>query len=210
MQLEQERKNRQSITSTTTATKQPAKVAAKPTNLNASLNNKLATAKANPLNSTVKLPKTTDEKMVRTNSSSRLGLTKDDPKTPAPKLTREGSTSRLGLGGQTARNGSTTRGTVERSGAATARGVSKEKVDLNSTLTKKTTALNTTQRLSKTPLKEPTAQTTVKPTPSKVTAAPAKVVAKTNPTPLDYKKMEALLIEKSSEIQCLKEEIQGL
>jgi hypothetical protein len=113
------------------------------------------------------------------------------------------------LGSQTTRTGSTTRDNLNRTGAASTRGQSKDKTDLNSTLTKKVTALNTTQRLNKTPMKEAPAPVTAK-APAKVAAPATKVAPKTNPTPLDYKKMEALLMEKSTEIQCLKEEIKGL
>lgn len=80
---------------------------------------------------------------------------------------------------------------------------------MNSTLTKKATALNTTQRLNKTPMKEAPTPVTVK-APAKVAAPASKVAPKSNPTPLDYKKMEAMLMDKSTEIQCLKEEIKGL
>lgn len=60
---------------------------------------------------------------------------------------------------------------------------------------------------TKTPIKDTQTKPSIATKPALVKQA---TVAKSNPTPLDYKKMEALLNEKTTEIQCLQEEVQGL
>lgn len=61
---------------------------------------------------------------------------------------------------------------------------------------------------TKTPIKDAQVRPVVPAKPALVKQT--SVVGKSNPTPLDYKKMEALLNEKTTEIQCLQEEVQGL
>ena len=56
------------------------------------------------------------------------------------------------------------------------------------------------------------ATTLTKPVATAITKPEIKSLLKpgAQPTPIDYKKMEILLNEKNTEIQCLQEEVQGL
>lgn len=203
--------------------------------LNQSLNANKTAVKSN-LNSTLRgssaKEKAEEPKgLSRQNSSSRLGgVTAREPTTPG--LKREGSSSRLGLaerpGTSTGiRSGSRT-GTSNlrsggRDGAATARGASTEKGNINSTLAKKvgekvSTTLNSTLRNNRTPGRtapgaaEPKTAVAAKGLVGRTSTASSKAA-----TPLDYKKIEAQLIERTKEIEnkneeivCLKEEVQNL
>ena len=94
-------------------------------------------------------------------------------------------------------------GTARATGGVTARGASRDRVDLNSTLTKKPD-LNSTLTKRPTPLR-PGEKTTTGTTATSRLAG--RTTASNNATlknvPLDIKKMEAMILNKTEEISCL-------